>query len=154
MKIRTDFVTNSSSSSFILGFKNEKSIVTEIAENTPYDYVGQLLKDVKEADRMTREEVIEELKEGGRWDVEYELARVLEREGYSYTQAWAYIRTDEGQAKVQKLLDEWVEEKTGDLNGRSVFVEVEYEDHTDIGCDMEHDIMPGHPNTIVRFNNH
>ena len=37
---------------------------------------------------------------------------------------------------------------------RPMFVEVEYEDHTDYGAELEHEVLPRHRNTICRFSYH
>ena len=46
MKIRTDFVTNSSSSSFILAFNNEASIVEELLKDNTCGQFKRLLEDI------------------------------------------------------------------------------------------------------------
>lgn len=46
MKIRLGFVTNSSSSSFILGFKNEKDMLITLMEQIPKGYYSRVLEDV------------------------------------------------------------------------------------------------------------
>ena len=60
MKIRKGFVTNSSSSSFILGFKSEESIKEELQkENLEEEYFEEILRDVTEAAKLDREDVLE-----------------------------------------------------------------------------------------------
>lgn len=55
MKIRKGFVTNSSSSSFILGFKSEESIKEELQkENLEEEYFEEILRDVTEAAKLDR----------------------------------------------------------------------------------------------------
>ena len=68
MKIRNDYVTNSSSSSFILSFKDEDSIYNTLKEQFPKNienswsageegYLYQLLNEIEEAYRLTKNDV-------------------------------------------------------------------------------------------------
>ena len=67
MKAREDFVTNSSSSSFILAFESKEDGIAKIAAMTKRygsDYVEQLLHDFMEATPILKENI--RLRKGSR----------------------------------------------------------------------------------------
>ena len=54
MKIRKGFVTNSSSSSFILGFTSEENIKKELEAEDLKEYFDEVLEDVMRATKLTK----------------------------------------------------------------------------------------------------
>ena len=58
MKIRKGFVTNSSSSSFILGFTSEENIKKELEAEDLKEYFDEVLEDVMRATKLTKDEVL------------------------------------------------------------------------------------------------
>ena len=134
MKIRNDYVTNSSSSSFILSFKDEDSIYNTLKEQFPKNiknswsageegYLYQLLNEIEEAYRLTKNDVIDII-EDERWYCEEpckdEIMKVMEK-----------IGNDE------------------------VIVQVEHGDGGE-GEDgiLEHEILPNLDCTVIRFSHH
>ena len=78
MKVRSDFVTNSSSSSFILGFTNEDNIKNELIDgfcDWEMRYYPMVFDDVKNAKRLTKDEVIAMFYEELEWDALHIVAR-------------------------------------------------------------------------------
>lgn len=109
MKIRADHVTNSSSSSFILSFKDESSIYETLKDQFPKDietgwscgdngYLGQLLSEIEEADRLTEND-IKEIVEDESWFIRWELEEKLEEERTCHIQK---LENFLKQAKVKK----------------------------------------------------
>lgn len=151
MKIRTDYVTNSSSSSFILGFKNTEDI-SEIIKNELPSYWSEatiqgVISDIENG-ITSHEEAIELYKSHiYHWDWRFN--------GKSY---WDMTREE-------RLSQEWLDFKEAKKNelSRSLANElaqydiisiVEYEDHTALGNELEQHIMPYLNNTIQRISHH
>ena len=147
MKLRTDYVTNSSSSSFILGFNSKEEISEKFMSELPsywsLDTIRRVISDVEEG-IATKEAVTNLISQ----DVEY--SNIC----FNGTPLW-YMSWDERRGEeVQEFIQEKINERSKELDEYDVISIVEYEDHTDIGSELEHNIMPYLDCTIRRISHH
>lgn len=151
MKIRMDYVTNSSSSSFILGFNNAEEIADIMRNELPSywseDSIQGIISDV-ECGITSKEDALELYKDGiYYWDWRFNGKRYWDMTIEERTsKEWNEFK----ESKMNELSRDFVDE----LNKYNIISIVEYEDDTNFGSELEHNIMPYLSNTIKRISHH
>lgn len=163
MKIRNDFVTNSSSSSFILGFKKDddiETLVRHMIENYETDkdvvesFTKFLVHRLSIEPQLTAEEIIIQNKDEVLGDSWFELYKYYSKLTNS-KEAIAHLETPEGRAEVEKYGKDDLEAFANKINsyGADYFIQVELSDDG-YAADLESYIMPKCELTVVCFNHH
>lgn len=106
MKVRNDFVTNSSSSSFILGFTSKDKIEEELLEGTTSDLLKDVvLKDILETEQFDEKEVENRIREEMKYTAIWRIKELyMRRTGCSLQDASDYVNTDDGKRKSNSIL--------------------------------------------------
>lgn len=140
MKIRKGFVTNSSSSSFILGFTSEENIKKELEAEDLKEYFDEVLEDVMRATKLTKDEALEGYSE----EIYYQTLWEIENSLYvPYSKKLEIRKTEEFQEKLNKAITDRMSELEEDMQGYSVFVEINYSDNDGLMYStLEHHVAP------------
>lgn len=154
MKYRSDFVTNSSSSSFIVSFKNKQDMEDKrlkMLETYSESIVSKVFSDIEE-NKMTYKQARDFIKE----DIE---------DTYYYKYRWGFnsafkdkpsewFKSREFKKLIKEDVDRILQKFDDRVNHRGIFAVVTYSDHSDIGRQLEGNIMPNQSFVVRQISNH
>lgn len=170
MKIRNGFVTNSSSSSFLIGYndfevlakKVEKGIKDNICEQHYVEpeevpeYVGEAVAQLLRS-RITKgdiQKMFPHIKEELFWVNR----STLVYKGKDIYETYSYKELRDKNSEVNKYLRGVVQKQIAELNRKmshyKKFIYITVEDHTPLGSTLEHDVLPKITNVIYIEDNH
>lgn len=165
-KIRNDFVTNSSSSSFILAFDSKEMGQYEIEDLTHKygsNYIQILLEDFNSAEPIPIDSLKDYLKDEID-DVIYDRLCWRTSNRKTYRERWYeshpearrgdFENSPEFKTEAEKISNEFMSKFMTILGDRSYIVELEYGDHSPVGSQLEHEILPNADFVVEWFSHH
>lgn len=170
-KIRSDFVTNSSSSSFILAFSDKEDGFNQIlglSEHASDGCVLELLNAFRNAEPIPIQNVDEhfddDIEDDAYWRLDFGTGSWWSRNKDTFQNRWlnahpgSNIRDYHNSVEYKDAMSEKKSEILSDIidkiGDRRYIVELEFGDHDDVGAELEHEVLPRADFTVTSFNHH
>ena len=170
MKYRNDFVTNSSSSSFIIAFKSEDEAIKNVRQKVADEEAAAIIvRDIKRAERLNNDALMERLNDegeshayyqlsfgdGGWWSSSKDTFENRWRKAHPDKAFHEMFEDEEYKKESAKIADEYIKDILSKIDKDDTVIELSYSDNDgDLFSELEHEIVPSLDITKVRFNHH
>lgn len=162
MKTRKGFVTNSSSSSFILAYNKEsfdKDIKSQLQSH--YDdeqvkeYMSALKRFIQKEDSLSIENLEEYLSKSLYYKCKYEIENDLEyNKGMNYFEIMDFLKTDEGEKMVQSLMKKEIKKTLLDCKEYDTIKKITIHDDYEPYSSMEYTVVPSLNECKLKISHH
>lgn len=163
MKIRTDFVTNSSSSSFVVAFNNKEEGIEYFAKKAELDdRISRVLSDFLRKEPLSKEKLHRIVSDEANSDacsrLCYSFRANFREEWLKKNPGGSYFEMFESQEykdASKSLIEDFIKRFYEELGDKAYVVIMEYGDESGgIFGELEHYVMPALDCVVRRFNHH
>ena len=162
MKIRKGFVTNSSSSSFILAYnKNEleenirKQLNRKYNKEDANEYFEYLMRFINKVDNEKQnKELFNQIEKSLYWIYRYALQDELEHKGMDYLEIRNFIKSDKGKNEIEKRIKKRMEEIKTQVKSFNTIKKIRITDDYEPLSSLEKEVVENLQECIQKFDGH